>query len=198
MRRNSAFGFGTPCSVWTEKPWVWDQGFAEQSEPEFHVVAIDYGVKRNILRLIAGLGAKVTILPAKASAEAPKSGLGAGAVLAFVFLGLVVVVALVASTTSRSDTDVDAALKAIPGAPHAVDPLALLPMAQNSAPGRFLVSIEARYVDENGRVDLRALSYMGSITYTFGERPPEPTPDPSRPLGAPQPSRGMPSESKIV
>jgi len=56
-------------SVWTEKPWVWDQGFAEQSEPEFHVVAIDYGIKRNILRLIADLGAKVTILPAKATAE---------------------------------------------------------------------------------------------------------------------------------
>ena len=34
-----------------------------------HVVAIDYGVKRNILRLIAGLGAKVTIVPARTSAE---------------------------------------------------------------------------------------------------------------------------------
>ncbi|MEK1889683.1 MAG: glutamine-hydrolyzing carbamoyl-phosphate synthase small subunit [Phyllobacterium sp.] len=56
-------------SVWTEKPWVWNEGFAEQSAPEFHVVAIDYGIKRNILRLIAGLGAKVTILPAAATAE---------------------------------------------------------------------------------------------------------------------------------
>ncbi|WP_162707067.1 glutamine-hydrolyzing carbamoyl-phosphate synthase small subunit [Phyllobacterium sophorae] len=56
-------------SVWTEKPWVWNEGFAEQSAPEFHVVAIDYGIKRNILRLIAGLGAKVTILPASATAE---------------------------------------------------------------------------------------------------------------------------------
>jgi imidazoleglycerol phosphate synthase glutamine amidotransferase subunit HisH len=34
-----------------------------------HVVAIDYGVKRNILRLLAGLGAKVTVVPAKTSAE---------------------------------------------------------------------------------------------------------------------------------
>ena len=56
-------------SVWTEKPWVWNEGFDEQTAPEFHVVAIDYGIKRNILRLIAGLGAKVTILPASATAE---------------------------------------------------------------------------------------------------------------------------------
>ncbi len=34
-----------------------------------HIVAIDYGVKRNILRLMAGLGAKVTVLPATATAE---------------------------------------------------------------------------------------------------------------------------------
>jgi carbamoyl-phosphate synthase small subunit len=34
-----------------------------------HVVAVDYGVKRNILRLLAGLGAKVTVVPATASAE---------------------------------------------------------------------------------------------------------------------------------
>ena len=56
-------------SVWTETPWVWDEGYGEQSEPTMHVVAIDYGVKRNILRLIAGLGAKVTVVPAKTSAE---------------------------------------------------------------------------------------------------------------------------------
>ena len=34
-----------------------------------HVVAVDYGIKRNILRLLAGLGAKVTIVPAATSAE---------------------------------------------------------------------------------------------------------------------------------
>jgi carbamoyl-phosphate synthase small subunit len=56
-------------SVWTEKPWVWNEGYDGQGEPEFHVVAIDYGVKRNILRLIAGLGAKVTVVPASATAE---------------------------------------------------------------------------------------------------------------------------------
>ncbi len=55
--------------VWRETPWVWNEGYAEQDEPSMHVVAVDYGVKRNILRLLAGLGAKVTVVPAKTSAE---------------------------------------------------------------------------------------------------------------------------------
>jgi carbamoyl-phosphate synthase small subunit len=54
-------------SSWTETPWVWDEGYGESGEPSFHVVAVDYGVKRNILRLLAGLGAKVTVVPATAS-----------------------------------------------------------------------------------------------------------------------------------
>ncbi len=56
-------------SAWTETPWVWNEGFGQQSEPTMHIVAVDFGVKRNILRLLAGLGAKVTVVPAKASAE---------------------------------------------------------------------------------------------------------------------------------
>ena len=56
-------------SSWRETPWVWDEGYGEQGEPSMHVVAIDYGVKRNILRLLAGLGAKVTVVPATASAD---------------------------------------------------------------------------------------------------------------------------------
>ncbi len=56
-------------SVWTEKPWVWGEGYSNTKEAEFHIVAIDYGVKRNILRLLAGLGAKVTVVPATMSAE---------------------------------------------------------------------------------------------------------------------------------
>lgn len=56
-------------SVWTEKPWVWNESYATQDDPSFHVVAIDYGIKRNILRLLAGLGGKVTVLPASATAE---------------------------------------------------------------------------------------------------------------------------------
>jgi len=54
-------------STWTETPWVWNEGYGEQAEPSMHVVAVDYGVKRNILRLLAGLGAKVTVVPAKTS-----------------------------------------------------------------------------------------------------------------------------------
>ena len=57
-------------SVWSETPWQWDEGYGAQEAPSMHVVAIDYGVKRNILRLLAGLGAKVTVVPAKTSADA--------------------------------------------------------------------------------------------------------------------------------
>lgn len=49
---------------WDETPWAWDGGFGRQAEPKFHVVAIDYGIKRNILRLLAGSGCKVTVVPA--------------------------------------------------------------------------------------------------------------------------------------
>ncbi|WP_395450654.1 glutamine-hydrolyzing carbamoyl-phosphate synthase small subunit [Aminobacter sp. UC22_36] len=56
-------------SSWTETPWVWNEGYGERNQATMHVVAVDYGVKRNILRLLAGLGAKVTVVPAKTSAE---------------------------------------------------------------------------------------------------------------------------------
>jgi len=55
-------------SVWKETPWIWNEGYGEEAAPTMHVVAIDYGVKRNILRLLAGLGARVTVVPAKTSA----------------------------------------------------------------------------------------------------------------------------------
>jgi carbamoyl-phosphate synthase small subunit len=55
--------------TWDETPWQWGKGYGRQDNPEFHVVAIDYGIKRNILRLLAGTGAKVTVVPAKTSAE---------------------------------------------------------------------------------------------------------------------------------
>lgn len=55
-------------STWRETPWVWNEGYGEQEEPTMHVVAVDYGVKRNILRLLAGLGARVTVVPAATSA----------------------------------------------------------------------------------------------------------------------------------
>jgi carbamoyl-phosphate synthase small subunit len=56
-------------STWRQTPWVWDEGYGVQKEPAMHVVAVDYGVKRNILRLLAGLGAEVTIVPATTTAE---------------------------------------------------------------------------------------------------------------------------------
>jgi carbamoyl-phosphate synthase small subunit len=55
--------------TWDETPWVWGQGYGRQEKPEFHVVAIDYGIKRNILRLLAGCGCKVTVVPAQTAAE---------------------------------------------------------------------------------------------------------------------------------
>jgi carbamoyl-phosphate synthase small subunit len=55
--------------TWDETPWRWDKGYGRQEEPEFHVVAVDYGIKRNILRLLAGSGCKVTVVPAQTSAE---------------------------------------------------------------------------------------------------------------------------------
>jgi len=56
-------------SQWSQTAWQWDEGYGEQADPTMHVVAIDYGVKRNILRLLADLGAKVTVVPATAEAE---------------------------------------------------------------------------------------------------------------------------------
>jgi carbamoyl-phosphate synthase small subunit len=54
---------------WTERLWAWNRGFSEQEDPEFHVVAMDYGVKRNILRCLASAGCRVTVLPANATAQ---------------------------------------------------------------------------------------------------------------------------------
>lgn len=70
-------------SNWTQTPWVWNDGYQTQilkDEAEslineskisqaLHIVAIDYGIKRNILRLLAKLNVKITIVPAKSSAE---------------------------------------------------------------------------------------------------------------------------------
>jgi carbamoyl-phosphate synthase small subunit len=55
--------------TWDETPWEWGKGYGRQSASEFHVVAIDYGVKRNILRLLAANGCKVTVVPATTSAD---------------------------------------------------------------------------------------------------------------------------------
>ena len=55
--------------VWQEGEWKLGSGFTPQDNPRFHVVAYDYGIKRNILRMLAERGCKVTVLPAQASAE---------------------------------------------------------------------------------------------------------------------------------
>ncbi len=49
---------------WDEATWSLESGYGRQTSPQFHVVAIDYGVKRNILRLLAAAGCKVTVVPA--------------------------------------------------------------------------------------------------------------------------------------
>ncbi|MQT11087.1 glutamine-hydrolyzing carbamoyl-phosphate synthase small subunit [Segnochrobactrum spirostomi] len=54
---------------WDETTWVWDKGYGRQEAPRHHVVAVDYGIKRNILRLLAENGCKVTVVPATATAE---------------------------------------------------------------------------------------------------------------------------------
>ncbi len=60
---------GEPSS-WSEAPWAWNEGYgAGSGAAGIHIVAIDYGVKRNILRLFSGLGCTVTVMPAESSAE---------------------------------------------------------------------------------------------------------------------------------
>jgi carbamoyl-phosphate synthase small subunit len=47
---------------WSESAWSWEERFGKSTGDAAHIVAVDYGVKRNILRLIASLGAKVTVV----------------------------------------------------------------------------------------------------------------------------------------
>jgi carbamoyl-phosphate synthase small subunit len=53
---------------WTETEWQLGVGYGAQNEPRFHVVAYDFGVKRNILRMLASRGCRVTVVPAQTSA----------------------------------------------------------------------------------------------------------------------------------
>jgi carbamoyl-phosphate synthase small subunit len=53
---------------WTETEWQLGKGYGKLESPKFHVVAFDYGVKRNILRMLAERGCKVTVLPAQSTA----------------------------------------------------------------------------------------------------------------------------------
>jgi carbamoyl-phosphate synthase small subunit len=58
---------------WTEGPWQWQKdggsGHRRIENPRFHVVAYDYGIKRNILRMLAERGCRITVVPAATSAR---------------------------------------------------------------------------------------------------------------------------------
>ncbi len=54
---------------WDETSWTLESGYGRRLETRFHVVAVDYGVKRNILRLLNDCGCSVTVVPATATAE---------------------------------------------------------------------------------------------------------------------------------
>ncbi len=55
--------------VWTEGEWVLGQGFQTPAETPLHVVAYDFGIKRNILRMLVGRGCRVTVVPARTPAS---------------------------------------------------------------------------------------------------------------------------------
>ena len=54
---------------WKEKCWTIADGYTVQTEPQYKVVAVDYGAKRNILRCLANAGFDVTVVPAQSTAE---------------------------------------------------------------------------------------------------------------------------------
>ena len=55
--------------VWEETEWSLATGYGRRTEERFHVVALDYGVKRNILRKLASRGCRLTVLPAQATSK---------------------------------------------------------------------------------------------------------------------------------
>jgi carbamoyl-phosphate synthase small subunit len=52
-----------------ESLWHWPQGYGVNDEPKYDVVVVDYGIKRNILRSLNSVGARVKVVPATATAE---------------------------------------------------------------------------------------------------------------------------------
>jgi carbamoyl-phosphate synthase small subunit len=59
----------TQTFSWDETVYAWPGGYGRAEAPRFHVVAVDYGAKRNILRNLASAGCRVTVVPAASSAE---------------------------------------------------------------------------------------------------------------------------------
>jgi len=58
---------------WAEGAWVWPEGYARHSAPVRRVVAVDYGAKRNILRLLTDAGCAVMVVPATITAAQVKA-----------------------------------------------------------------------------------------------------------------------------
>ena len=58
----------TKSFEWSESEWQLSKGYSKQITAKFHVVAFDYGVKFNILRMLAQRGCRITVLPAQATA----------------------------------------------------------------------------------------------------------------------------------
>ena len=58
---------------WTQTEWTLGEGYGELQTARYHVVAFDYGVKKNILRMLAERGCRVTVVPAKTSAAEVKA-----------------------------------------------------------------------------------------------------------------------------
>ena len=55
--------------IWTEGEWQLGKGYVNIDNPEFNVVAYDFGIKRNILRMLASRGCKITVVPATTKAS---------------------------------------------------------------------------------------------------------------------------------
>ena len=54
---------------WTQREWELGVGYPEAEQTKFHVVAYDFGVKRNILRMLAERGCRITVVPAQTTAK---------------------------------------------------------------------------------------------------------------------------------
>jgi hypothetical protein len=159
----------------------------------------EVGARIDALRLKLGPPADVPEEPARVPAPEPvpqpnrAMWAGIGALVLFCTVGV-----LWLSGRSRDTAELPES-PPVPGAPHEVDPIASLSDARKvSGEHRDLQSIEIRYVKSDGRVDLEGPGYSGTIKYVFmSQEAPEPAPDPSRPLGAPQPTKPMSTQVTV-
>jgi carbamoyl-phosphate synthase small subunit len=59
----------TQAYSWVEAEWSVENGYAIQNDPKYHVVAVDFGAKKNILRCLAAAGCSITVVPGNTTAE---------------------------------------------------------------------------------------------------------------------------------